>query len=609
MVSVWDIKVPEEYQSSVDAMAQLVKSHEIDNVYRHFEKEVGTDHSLQLLDDESVKKWDHFHFDLPDIYVDAAPGTKLGELKATKEVFKRGLEELTLDSAEIVLDQIEAKVLLRGDEYKRKVVEFVKQLKAYNKIKKIRKDNYCWKQSSKLGISARFRGTVIGTLLVDIAEGTKLEVAIDKYNLKTDPNNFKRCTSAVTTKMTKDAEKTASDLGIIPALSRRCAVTSDVTVDNVIYADKAVRKAMSAFDLVMDTTLDKKPDLTNALQMSIWTFLEDIVPNATNIQVLLENKHTNSLMTLVAPVHPMAPNILSWGNNFSWAYNGDITDSMKERVKVAGGRVDGAFRFTHSWNEIEPNQSLMDLHVFMPGNTHSYPNTRHDQYGNRNSERVGWNHMKHVMSGGVQDVDYVDQAPKDFIPIENITFPNIDRMPEGDYLCKVHNWSYRQSGGRGKAEIEFGGNIYQYEYPATRHHQWISVAKVNLKNKEFTIEHLLPHGESTTTVWGINSQKFHRVNMIMNSPNHWNGEKSGNKHLFFILDKCKNPDPVRGFFPEFLMADLHKHRKVFEILGSKMKAEPTDDQLSGLGFSSSKVNQIVVKVETSTGTRTYEVNL
>ena len=84
--------------------------------------------------------------------------------------------------------------------------------------------------------------------------------------------------------------------------------------------------------------------------------------------------------------------------------------------------------------------------------------------------------------------------------------------------------------------------------------------------------------------------------MIMNSPNHWDGEETGNKHLFFILDNCKNPESVRGFYNEYLRSDLNKHRKVFEVLASQLKAEYSDEQLSGVGISSTLSKELVLKV-------------
>jgi len=48
-----------------------------------------------------------------------------------------------------------------------------------------------------------------------------------------------------------------------------------------------------------------------------------------------------------------------------------------------------------------------------------------------------------------------------------------------------------------------------------------------------------------------------------------------------------------------LKEDLTKHRKVFEVLGSKMRVESSENQLSGLGFSSTQKNDVIVKVEGS----------
>lgn len=70
---------------------------------------------------------------------------------------------------------------------------------------------------------------------------------------------------------------------------------------------------------------------------------------------------------------------------------------------------------------------------------------------------------------------------------------------------------------------------------------------------------------------------------------------------------CKNPEPVRGFFNEYLNSELTPHRKVFEVLADKMKTPYQEHQLSGLGFSSTMRNSVIVKVD-GTFSRTLKVN-
>ena len=67
-----------------------------------------------------------------------------------------------------------------------------------------------------------------------------------------------------------------------------------------------------------------------------------------------------------------------------------------------------------------------------------------------------------------------------------------------------------------------------------------------------------------------------------------------------------NPEKARGLYNEFLRGDLHEHRKVFEILGSRLKVPKSEDQLSGVGFSSTQRNTALVRVR-GTFNRTIEV--
>ena len=94
----------------------------------------------------------------------------------------------------------------------------------------------------------------------------------------------------------------------------------------------------------------------------------------------------------------------------------------------------------------------------------------------------------------------------------------------------------------------------------------------------------------------------------MFSPNYWDEQTGiGHKHYFFMLKDCQNDTAPNGFFNEFLKEEFMKHKRVFEALGGKMKVEPTEDQLSGIGFSSTQRNSLVVKCKGSFN-RTIKIN-
>jgi len=69
--------------------------------------------------------------------------------------------------------------------------------------------------------------------------------------------------------------------------------------------------------------------------------------------------------------------------------------------------------------------------------------------------------------------------------------------------------------------------------------------------------------------------------------------------VMFMLDGCVNDGQARGFFNEFLAEELTPHRKVLEVVGSKMKTDTSDHQLSGIGFSSTQRNSVLCRVKGS----------
>ncbi len=282
------------------------------------------------------------------------------------------------------------------------------------------------------------------------------------------------------------------------------------------------------------------------------------------------------------PEHlPRAPGI---DNPIAWSYIDNLTDSVKARVKRAGGNVDGVANFRLSWF----NTDDLDIHC-------KTPNGGHISYRNKAAQ------------AGCLDVDMnVSNLVRD--PVENITFT---RLVDGDYQIIVHQYARREAIDVGfDLECEIDGQLQQFSYKeALFAKQQVNClrVKVNGANVEvFVSPKLNPNQGNARNKWNLKQGEFYPVSSIMLSPNYWAGA-SGNKHWFFIVDKAINPEETRGIYNEFLASDLNEHRKVLEILGDKTKCPKSDQQLSGFGFSSTIQNEVIARVSSNGKTRVYSV--
>ena len=579
LVSIWDLPtLTGPYAEVAYAMSKLVKSAKVRDRFMHYEYGVGKDFNEEELENGKAIRWDHYHVELPGKHVfakDSIP-TMLGDINSGTGVFKRGLDEISLAAVEITVELIEQGSLYRGEEHLAAVNKFKDIKEQYDEVPDDEKTNWCWENYNSL---YKIRSTVIGTLLIDISNGVELDEACHKFGHKMD--GYKRPKTIATKRMIETAEKELTEAGFIDSLPRRHAKLDDISAANTIYVDNSVRKEMNMFDsLKEDVPLDLK-NLDKLEEMPIKDFIENILPKVTSMELLLENRHVNSLMSVTAPQNPDAKKMFSHANKFAWVYKGEVADSlMKERVAKAGGKTDGVLRMSLQWNEEGKDQNIdFDAWCIEP-----------------NGNKIYYSDPTSYLTKGNLDVDIQSPGPK--VAVENITWPDINFMKEGNYQFIVHNYSDRRSQKGFTAEIEYNGQVWEYTYDKSlAGDEQVKVAKFSFsKTKGIEFIEALTSTTSSREVWGMGTNKLQRVKMIMNSPNHWDGSEVGNKHYFFILDNCKNPDSTRGFFNEHLSSDLTKHRKTLEMLGSRMRVEPVDEQLSGLGFSSTKRNHVLCKV-------------
>lgn len=589
VTTIWDFETGDpKFQPVLDAMSRFVKAHTVCDVFYTRDTKLGTQHSYEQTTD-GVKEWNHFFVKLP-LNIIALRGTREGDFKGahrdSRNVFRRSLEELSRDSLEAVLELIESNTLYRGEEWKEPLKQFLTYKLMYDGIEDANtRELFTWEESIKLGQSiTRIRNHSIGTLLVNLSEGMDLEEAVRKYEIIVAPLNYKRPKAIFSKKMLEDAEKTVTELGYMESLPRRHARLDDISINNILFSNRDAAKQLSdgsVFADLMSGAVQKPMNFTGVEKITAGDFVQHVLPFVKDVEVYLENRHAKNMVSLIAPQNSDAKTMFKWNNNFGWAYAGNVTDSLKENVKAAGGKVDGVLRFSIQWSDEEYNPNDFDAHCHMP-----------------NGVQIAYFNKYDHNTRGELDVDIIHPV-KEQAAVENITWPSKLPMVPGEYQFFVHCYSNR--GGRSgfKAEIEFDGQIYSFEYPhELRHDERVNVASVILdRDGKFTIKPYLDAETASREVWNLKTNNFVPVSVIMYSPNYWDKQDGiGHRHYFFMLKDCRNPEKPNGFYNEFLKNDLLQHKRVFEALGARMRVEDSDDQLSGIGFSATKRDYVIVRV-------------
>lgn len=614
--TVWD-KAHElammPYSIIASALGEAVRSAGIRDIFRvgKNESQFGAQSTRQLeKETEKVITWNHFYTgEIPKMFRVESPDADRGNYRTTVQVFERGLVELTPDAVSTVLSLIESNALYRGDEHKRSVREFQKMQNEYLALENHHIDVatheqsiFAWANASSS--AARFRNTVIGTLVQDLSEGKDLEFAVKAFETKVAPQNYKRTTALITPGMVKKAMETIETLGLEPALERRFAVMSDVSVNDVKWVDGAAKSLMKGgiADVLMKhastTARSTAKDEQRAEDISIDDFMSKILPETQAMEMFFAGAHQGNLMALTAPVHPEPKQLFKWKNDFAWSYGGNVADSIKERVKKAGGKVDGAsLRVSLSWFNFDD----LDLHIHQPPGKGWRTAIEDIFFGNKKG-----------YTGGTLDVDMNAGGGRTREAVENTVWDTTP--PNGAYKIVVNNFAQRETSNPGFViEVECGGKLTHFSYnKQVRDKQDIHVATLHMQGG--AIERIEPGDAGVTSAnisqekWGLSTEKYVKVNTVMLSPNYWGDNAVGNKHVFFVLDGAKSDEDMRGFYNEFLHPRLEEHRKVFEVIGDKTKCQPTADHLAGLGFSSTKKDVFLVRVQQGKKQRIFNVH-
>lgn len=621
IVTMFDVDAPDEFVSVAKNISEALKKAKIAEVFfetfnelnslpyescskNNLKFKLGIDKNTKRYTKEEAEKFgvvkpneirtfNHLHLFVPSTFIDMSGKSVesiMGEYRDSKNVFKRGLDEISLDTLILVKDLINQGSLLDGQTHLYKIEQIIPLKRQYDELSSSQKDNWCWVNSYKFQL-AKFKNELIGLLCSELSEGKEINDACQSWNKKIDPKNYMKAVAPITKKQIEDAKKFIDEKGYEDSFSRRYATIDDIKASEILHVNtgKGEIQKVSIFDNVKSTsTRHKRSEFDGIEEVSIEKFMKDILPNCTSVEAYLSNNHEGNMVSLTTSNIKDSKPIFKWPNNYSWTFNGNLAgkSQIKESVKNAGGRVDGVMRFSMIWNDIDTkDNSDLDAWCQQP-----------------NGEKIGYSTYfrkdrsdGHSSCGGQLDLD--NTSPNGKMAIENIYFLDKKKLKDGVYTYWVNQ--YRPQNTQGfKAEIEIDGEIYYYEYnqPVSGN---IKVAEITYKNGVFSIKHLLPETYSNKEIYGLQTNEFHKVNLMCLSPNHWDDNSIGNKHYFFMLEKCKCPTSLRSFHAENLIPELAQHRKVLEVLGNTTMINPSDKQLSGLGFNATVKDELIVKLQGS----------
>ncbi len=567
------------------------------NVKRYTKEEAE---KFGIVKADQIVEFNHMYLTIDKSFIDTSGSsvdTLMAKFRDPKQVFQRTMAEIPLDVLELVRELILQESLRDGRTHLAKLEHIIKLKSEYDTLNSTVQDNWCWVKSYMLPY-AKFKNELLGTFCSDLAGGMDLEHACLTWNKRVDPVNYMQTTAPITSKQKADAIAYIEANGFTSAFDRRYATIADIKASEILHINTTTSgiKAVSLFDKIETKNTKKVNDFKGVEEITIDKFMKDILPTCDSVEAYFKASNQANLVTLTTSKVEDSKPIFKYTNNYSATFYGNIAgqSEIKQAVKSQGGGVDGVLRFSIMWSE---NDSIddSDLDAWC-----IEPNGNGIGFSSRNSK-----------TGGNLDIDITQplshkQNKKEVV--ENITFPAINTMLNGKYKFYVNQFSARNSKGF-KAEIEFNGEIYQYEYNKAVSGN-VNVAEVTLTNGVFEIKHILPTSTSigvSKNIYGIDTNEFHKVNLICLSPNHWE-TAIGNKYYFFMLENCRTTDSIKSFHNEHLIPELLQFKHMTNAISAITMIEPSGaEQLSGLGFNATLRNELLLRITSGTLKRVVKI--
>jgi hypothetical protein len=575
-------KVPDFFKSSVKAMRKIVENSQIIGVFIS---------SQRILGNPVTGDWNHISVSLPVNKVFTSRLKTAGQVMAEKKedfnVLKSGLQEYNYELIKKVVALLKTETVYRSDRFIG-IAEWFEKLHSEIQSNKKNTDNIIWKYVATAPTGfCHIKNSAIGTLLEDLKNGYSISIASERFKSIVNPSQYMRSQVAPTVGNIERAETIVEKLGIKDSLKRRFATLDEV---QTIWRDH------SAFNLikregVFANIAPKQKEVTSDYRLPSSTmtwekFAKTVLPDAEKIEVLVDNPA--KFMALITG-DESSENILQWDNRFSWYYHGGIDSEIKRRVEQAGGRYENnEIRCSLIWE----GPTDLDLHCIVN-------NAQHIFFANRRID-YGW-----------LDVDANGGHITSYEPVENIRWP-INNAPVGRYEFYVHNYTERGKGTTPyKVELEINGKVYTYNGVAssTGYKQTIFEFYYT-KGKPVDIQAQSVISDSN---WNVPVNTFVKVNAITLSPNLWgkNPVEHIGKHVFFILDNCKDlsEGKGRGFFAEMLKSDLKEIRKTLDAYTANTTIENSENAAAcGVGYSNQGEWNLTLKVYSNNSERIIKID-